>query len=241
MFDKQIIEYNDNILALRDFADTIRPVLLKRKKQVDTEHGKRISALVSKAFLSHIKTLPQKSFDEHPEEFENLTNYEKNVDSKLLELFEEKVDVSFEEVNFNSEKKTMEMAGLTVRGKSGMGLKLLEEKIEATEKHIHLLNKNNLISLLSSVEWFFSQILHYHYGKNPESAGVSKKTLTLSDLKSLGSIEDAETFLIDSKIDDVLRGNFESWITTLKTELSLSMSYIDSCLEDQSKKKFNNS
>ncbi|MFM7857428.1 MAG: hypothetical protein ACKO96_37285 [Flammeovirgaceae bacterium] len=232
MFDKQITEYNENILALRDFADTIRPVLLEKKKHVDNEHGKRLKALTSKAMFNQIKTKLPQSLDKDSEEYTKMIDYEKKIDDKLMKLFNESVEVSFSEVHIDEEKHTIEMKGLTISGKGAMGLRSLEEQAEKTEKHIHLLNQNTLISLLSSVEWFFSQILHYHFSKNPESAGIGKKTLTLSDIKSLGSIEDAESFLIDSKIEEILRGNFESWITSLKTELHLSMGYVDSCLDD---------
>lgn len=50
--------------------------------------------------------------------------------------------------------------------------------------------------------------------------------MTLSELKGLSSIDDAEKFLIDVKIDEILRGNFESWIKLLKSELSLGLGYI---------------
>lgn len=85
---------------------------------------------------------------------------------------------------------------------------------------------NSLISLLSSAEWFYSQILHFFYDKNPHVAGIKKKTLTLEELKSFGSIEDAEKYLIDSKIEGLLRSSFADWMETLKTELGLGLGYL---------------
>jgi hypothetical protein len=100
------------------------------------------------------------------------------------------------------------------------------ENAARTEKHIELLYKNSLMSLLSSVEWFFSEILHFYYDKYPESAGIQKKALTLSELKSFGTVADAEKYLIDIKIEEVLRGSFDSWLNLLKTELALKLGYI---------------
>jgi hypothetical protein len=85
---------------------------------------------------------------------------------------------------------------------------------------------------LSNVEWFFSQVLHYYYDEHPESAGVQKRTLSLKDLKTFGTVEDAEKYLIDVKIDEVLRGNFESWTTLLKEELGLRLGYLKDVMDE---------
>ena len=95
-----------------------------------------------------------------------------------------------------------------------------------------MLYKNSLISLLSSVEWFFSQILHFHYDKYPDSAGIKKKTLTLEELKSFSSLKDAEHYLIDDKIEGILRGSLKDWFEVLKSELGLKLSYL-STFEDE--------
>jgi hypothetical protein len=106
------------------------------------------------------------------------------------------------------------------------------ENVRKSSSHIELLYKNSLISLLSSVEWFFAQILHYYYDKFPDSAGINDKSLKLSDLKSFHSMKDAEKYLIDVKIEGVLRGNLESWMELLKTELNLGLGYIASMKDE---------
>src|SRR5690606_32768666 len=86
---------------------------------------------------------------------------------------------------------------------------------------------NCLISLVSTVEWFFSQILHYYYDKFPDSSGIKNKTLTLDDLKNFGSINDAEKFLIENKIEEILRGSIKDWFKILKDDLKLGLGYKD--------------
>jgi hypothetical protein len=56
--------------------------------------------------------------------------------------------------------------------------------------------------------------------------------LTLEELKTFGSVSDAEKYLIDSKIENLLRSGFYDWIDTLKTELKLGLGYI-SDFEDE--------
>jgi len=72
------------------------------------------------------------------------------------------------------------------------------------------------MSLISFSEWFLSQILHDYFEKFPEVADISEKTLTFQDLRDIGSIEDARRYLIESKIESILWGNFEDWLRLFK-------------------------
>ncbi|MFB6456783.1 hypothetical protein ACE38W_16035 [Chitinophaga sp. Hz27] len=144
----------------------------------------------------------------------------------MVEVYNRELDVEVVQSN-NPEDGSIKGFLIKINNEENADLDLHFENVKKVRAHIELLYKNALISLLSSVEWFFSQILHYYYDRHPESAGIQKKTMTLSDLKAMKSIGDAEKYLIDLKIEEILRGNFESWITLLKTELSLGVSYVD--------------
>ena len=96
-----------------------------------------------------------------------------------------------------------------------------------TSSHSGILYQNSLISLVSAGEWFFSQILHSQFDQYPNSAGIADKTLKLSDLQSFENMEDAQQYLIEQKVEDVLRGSFEEWISFLKNQFKLEMGYIE--------------
>ncbi|WP_404986528.1 hypothetical protein ACI513_05505 [Chryseobacterium sp. M5] len=99
-------------------------------------------------------------------------------------------------------------------------------KFNRNDNHIKLLYKNSLISLLSSVEWFFSQILHTYYNKFPNASGIKKKSLTFEELKRFESIEEAEKYLIDQKIEGILRSSFNDWLELLIKEFSLKINLL---------------
>lgn len=222
MFDKHIADFNKNIIELREFIDLIASFLSEKQD----EHDKRFNALFMSSLVGKILSIKT---EWEPNEREEYENKKKKYDEEVLEIYKKPVNIDVDvEKDENGDPEKM---GLKISFKS-------ENKIDddikkdlnsfgKSQVHISILYKNSFISLLSSVEWFFSQILHFYYDKFPESAGIQKKTMTLSDLKNFRTIEDAEKYLIDSKIEEVLRGSFETWLGILKTELSLKLGYIN--------------
>lgn len=90
----------------------------------------------------------------------------------------------------------------------------------------HLLD-SSLISLVSTVEWFLSQILHTYYREVPDALKETDKTFSLEDLRRFASMEAARDVLIDKKIESSLRGGFEDWCKEIRSCCNLSMGYVD--------------
>lgn len=223
MFNKHIKDFNENIIGLRDFIDLIDPYLTDKLE----EHDKHISPLITLGILKEMLTNKTEWEENEKEKIEDLKS---KVNAKILEVYKKEIDVELETEEDEGNKK--KAFSIKVKATDNVDLKEHLTKARKTKSHIELLYRNSLISLLSSVEWFFSQILHFYYDKHPESAGIQKKTMTLTDLKSFGSIEDAEKYLIDVKIEEILRGSFDTWITLLKSELSLGLGYIEPIKEE---------
>lgn len=216
MFDKQITEFNNNLLSLRDFVELIEPILLDRQTK---SHGK-VSPFI---WLSKVKRLINS--DKTTEEEKNILIEKRD---KLISLIYEK----FEGSNSCPEDEKQDFLGLKLSQDS---LKTVIDDWNDYDKqlsHIQLLYKNSLISLLSSVEWFFAQILHYYYDKYPTASGINKKELTFENLKTFETINDAQNYLIEEKIESILRGNIESWFEHLKKDLKLSMGYLSDNLKE---------
>ena len=223
MFNKHIKDFNENIIGLRDFIDLIDPYLTDKLE----EHDKHIYPLITLGILKEMLTNKTEWEENEKEKIEDLKS---KVNAEILEVYKKEIDVEVETEEAEGNKK--KAFSIKVKSTDNVDLKEHLTKARKTKSHIELLYRNSLISLLSSVEWFFSQILHFYYDKHPESAGIQKKTMTLTDLKSFGSIEDAEKYLIDIKIEEILRGSFDTWITLLKSELSLGLGYIEAIKEE---------
>lgn len=225
MFNKHILDFNENIIGLRDFIDLIEPFLNDKRE----EHDKHISPLISLGILKEIASTKTEWEDGEREKHKEFTE---SITKQILEIYKREVDVELEIDKSDVNEKGGKGIRMKFKATETPELKNHIENVQKVTNHIELLYKNSFISLLTTVEWFFSQILHFNYDKFPESAGIQKKTMTLADLKSFGTIEDAEKILIDTKIEEVLRGNLESWFTTLKTDLNLKLGYIEPIKEE---------
>jgi hypothetical protein len=93
--------------------------------------------------------------------------------------------------------------------------------------HHSLLYRSALISLVSAAEWLVAQLIRAYIVKHPNSAGIKDKTMTLSDLQELGSIEDAQNMLIQARIDELMFGSLDDWLKFLHSTMRLSMGYWD--------------
>lgn len=222
MLDKHIIDFNESLIGLRDFVELLDPFLNEKIE----EHDKYVRSIVFSALLDKVLS-SKKEWEEG--EMEKLLKLQTTIKEANEGKYSESTEVFFEK------KETTEKGvnSFAVRIKSNddtIGTHI--QNVKKTTKHIELLYTNSLISALSTVEWFFSQILHFYYDKHPESAGVQKRSLSLAEIKSFNSIADAEKYLIDTKIDEILRGNFESWIALLKTELGLGLGYLDDIIDE---------
>lgn len=220
MIDKHILDFNENLIGLRDFVELIDPFLNEKLQ----EHDKHVKPIIFSAIIEDVLNNKVDLDDDDKEEFFKL---KKKVNANLEESFSEVPDIKL------NKKENGDVETISIRLKSSNNdLPKHFENVIKSRKHIELLYTNSLISALSSVELFFSRLLHFFYNKYPESAGIQKKTMTLAELKNFDSIGDAEKHLIDIKIDEVLRGNFQSWEKLLKSELSLKLGYLGPIMDE---------
>jgi hypothetical protein len=208
MIATYIKSYSANLEGLREFVELIKPFLDENENRVVKEHALALKPLVL-AYKSEL--LDQKD----PQKTKLLDELHQIFDGEII-------------VEHDKEENSVK---LRIKGDS----KAIDEAFRTLRKATRqktLLYHSSLITLVSSVEWFFSQILHYYFDKYPEAAGLNERSMTLSELKSFNSVDDAQNYLIDSKVEEILRSGFEDWIKTLKSKLKLSLGYLDK-VEDQ--------
>lgn len=216
MLDRQILTFNENINGLRDFISLIGPFIEEHHNRAVKEHELIVEA------------------------FETAETIEKETDEQVKSKLEAQIKATFDGELIKAvpvnKKEFLADGGfdndhlpdffisvpVSLRPRVDQGLRAPRK----TNYQKELLYKNAFIGLLSSVEWFYSQVLHFYYDKHPEAAGIKKKSLTLEELKSFNSVEDAEKYLIDNKIEEVFRGGFDGWIDLLKDEVKLKMPYV---------------
>ncbi|MFY4822103.1 hypothetical protein ACOTVO_04970 [Aliarcobacter butzleri] len=152
----------------------------------------------------------------------------------LEEMFKKLKKEFFERI----EKEENDEDKLTVKEKDELE-KYLQENINGKEilntfkkmnnsapRQGELLRKNSLITLLSTFETLISNLIQEYYTRFPQALPNDTKKLTLAEIKELGSVEEAERFIIDSEIDSILRGDILSQLDYFEKKLKFNSNYI---------------
>lgn len=210
---RAIRSFTESLGALRDFVSLVGSALTDREQALIKQHREDLLplALAVDTLLRSPKA-PPKAFELgyaklRPEVVEDIKK--KLGDRAAIEVTEEG-----------------RQCVLTLRDDDlSKGFTDAVQKWGSGEKHKDLLYRSALISLISSAEWFIAQVIRQHLEEHPEI--VVDRTLTLRDLKSLGSVVEAQRLLIDSRVDDIIRGSFEDWLRYLKESLKVSAAYLD--------------
>lgn len=215
MLDRHILTFNENIIGLRDFISLIGPFIEEHHEKAVKEHQ-----LIVDAFEIAKKIEVEEDETQKTELQNQLKSVFDGQVIKAIPLDKDKIKIEGEDNEDLPDFAIAVPVSLNPR---------IDQAMKAPRKTNYqkeLLYKNAFIGLLSSVEWFYSQVLHFYYDKHPEAAGIKKKTMTLEDLKTFGTVQDAEKFLIDSKIEEVFRAGFDAWMDILRDEVKLKLPYV---------------
>lgn len=204
MFEKEILEFSRNLEGLRDFVKLVDAHLEEKNKDELKEDPA--------AFLPLMLVMKREKPDEFEIDDEKL--------EKLKELFGSEIELIEKEIEGG---KKFEIS-LNEDGQKKFSSAM--EKISKNQQRKSSLHQSSLVTIISYTEWFLAQLIHSYYSKNPNAIGLKDKQLSLNDLYEIGSIDDAKKFLIDTKVESVLRGSFRDWITFLKEQMKLSMGYL---------------
>lgn len=205
MFGKEILEFSRNLEGLRDFIELVDAHLEEKNMDALKEDP---------AAFAPLMLIMSKHY---PDEFE--------LDETKLERIKNRFGSNIEFIEEEAESGKKFEIKLDEDGQKKFSSAM--EKISKNQSRKSSLHQSSLVTIISYVEWFLAQLIHKYYDKHPDSIGLKDKQLSLNDLYEIGSIEDAKKYLIDTKVESVLRGSLNDWIKFLKEQMKLSMSYLD--------------
>lgn len=206
MFISAISQFISNINSLRDFVDLVNLILSQKYAEESKKNSKGLLPLAV-AF----NKLDPVMFQLNDEAKEELEKHE----------FEFKYEIKPDNNSYTS-SVSLQIS----EDNNGVFSKAWGTFVKFRTQKEHLYN-TSLISLICSVEWFISQMLHVYFTKFPDSFNKSERLLSIEDIKSLGGIDEAINYLIDAKIEEILRGSIKDWLDYFKSHFKLSMSYIE--------------
>jgi hypothetical protein len=197
----------ESMEGLREFTTTVESYLKGRQSKLIERNAAHLTPL----FLVARKLIP----DQLPASDIS--------DDEIAKKFKGHVSL-----NLKEDPKGNKSVELNVSGEGKKDFERAMKELRKSNESMHLLYSNTLISMLSSVELFLSKLIHLYYRQFPDAVTSKDKVFSFEDLKAFDTVEDARAYLIESRVENVLRGSFEDWISFFKNHPKLSMGYLDS-------------
>ena len=196
--------YSSNIETIRDFITLVEPILNKvgeKQFSKDVQYLWPILALV-------------KNTDKNP--FIDYSQAKKIAKKQGFDIDIKDGDITYK--------------GLTL--KQAKEIEAAHKRLDQSYKRSSFLLNTSLISLISAAEWFFCQLLHFFYNQHPKIViSESDKTFTYKELSDFDSIEDAKDFLIEKKVESIIRSSFPDWIDLLEKQFKIEVKHIKTSLQ----------
>jgi len=90
-----------------------------------------------------------------------------------------------------------------------------------------LLRTSVLISLMSYLEALIADLIHAFYARFPQALPAEDRTLSLAELREIGSVEEAEAFLTAKEVDSVLRESLDSQLQYFSKRFKVDLKALD--------------
>src|SRR5271165_282137 len=158
--------FAENLSALRDFVDVVSSVLDEQQRKFVQEHRAGLIPLL--VALNKIVKDQRMSNDD-------IEKLERELGDRVKVTAQEKGAIKIQIEGL--ERDTAEQLVKALKG------------VKSSTGHQALLYRSALISLISSAEWFLSQVIRQHLMLHSDAAGTRDKVLSLDDLRNLGSVE----------------------------------------------------
>lgn len=98
----------------------------------------------------------------------------------------------------------------------------LHKKKERAESAFNLIPRSYVVSLISLFDAFIGNIIKNIYNICPEKLNNSEQKLSFSELSHFNTLADAKDYIIDNKIEAILRSSHQEQFDWLAKELSIS-------------------
>jgi len=95
------------------------------------------------------------------------------------------------------------------------------DSMSTVYSHEGILFSGILTGLVGQFEVLLSDLAYQFYRRAPLAVGVQERTLAVTELITFTSIDDAIDYLIEQRVDDLLRGSAEDWRKFFESRMKL--------------------
>lgn len=97
----------------------------------------------------------------------------------------------------------------------------LKRKLNRSEESSKLLLRSYIVSMVSQFDAYIASLLRNIYAVNPDKLKQSDHKLTFAELQNFASIEEAREYIIDSKIENILRDSHQEQFKELASSIGV--------------------
>jgi len=97
----------------------------------------------------------------------------------------------------------------------------LNRKLNRSEESSKLLLRSYIVSMVSQFDAFIASLLRNIYAINPDKLKQSEHKLTFAELQNFASIDEAREYIIDSKIENILRDSHQEQFKELADSIGV--------------------
>ena len=206
-----LIRFTESLAALREFVELIEPHIEKYHESIMENEPIAMIPMI----LAMKKLRPSHPFT---------TVFTEVSEERLRGLFDGEIliDEGGGEGDFS----------MKVSGFHAATWRRTLTMLNRSKAQIDHLYRSSLISLVTTSEWFVSQMITSYHRLFPEMISGRDKVLSLDDVMTFGGIDEVREHLIACRVEDIMRGPFTDWLKFFKEKPKLSASYIDGEMDD---------
>jgi len=210
-----IFRFQNTVEALRDLIQVLPPILGERaEKAVDDDHIRRIG--YAHSICEGIAD--QKYPDEIQKALDSIKTENPPVEkqAEMLRAFKLPIRVG-KDGRLRPDRASVNLHHV---------IEVIQRAIRSSAQ-ISLIHESSLMTLVSSAELLLARLVHSFYDRYPATAGETEKFFSLTDLYKFENVEAARSVLIDSRVEQLMRGSFEDWLTFLRDKTHITLEYLE--------------
>jgi hypothetical protein len=213
---ESITGYVRRLKSLKEFVAFVAPALTDRRLLIDQQMDEILRVLYMVQLCNQTDEELEKSTD--PERFKKFAPFRERA---LETLNGRQIGAAFE-LNGVKTPETQAFESTLIDQLSVLAETMNDNMTDIPTKERHLY-ESSLTSLITIVDWFLGQIFRAHVDAYPVSLGGKEKLFAVQDILAFASIEEARKYVVDLKIDALLRLSFDDLWKQLAEDLKYDL------------------
>ena len=210
-FERIIRNFLKNLKVVETFVNGVEEMILEKQKKIAPEE---LNSHNIKEILKAIELVTEKD-----------TKWEEKIEEINQNLLDCNIEVEMDE----NGKKSFKIIS---KDDVATGLSKSLDHINSTNNQVKMIFESSLISLAVYFELLVTSLIHERLNEYPEAMNIDKKSLTISEIEELGSLEEAKNYLIEREVINLMHSGFKDWLIYFKTNMKVPLIRIENLVED---------